>query len=512
MKKLLYSLAFVCLVGNILAQAPQKFSYQAAVRNSSNQLVSNGSVGVKISIVQTSETGSVVYQELFNPNPVTNANGLVTLQVGGGIPLIGTFAGINWANGPYYIKSEFDPTGGTNYTVSGTTQLLSVPYALFAGGSTNNSLPVGANQGDILYWNGTSWVVLAVGTERQELTICNGQLKWAPYLPSVTTSSPVSSITQSTAIVSGNVTNDGCGSVTRGICYSTSPNPTIANTVVNSGQGTGSFQATLSNLTTATTYYVKTFATNGAGTVYGNQQVFTTSNFSSAQIVLDTVKLINYNDFELLIVGLFNVISNGGSPITSIGLCYDTLPNPTLLNNYTNDTIQNFIFGKTYYVRAYATNLSGTSYSNTLTINPLLPYFIFNGITTYVQPFHYYINKNWGPTGNFTNANSLSNGQTNTLQIIANQGMYNSGSYAAKYCNDIIQFGFDDWYLPSKDELTQMGLGIVGISDINNINNIYYWSSTEFSNNNAWAKILSPNTTITNIVKTTENYIRCVRN
>ena len=94
MKKLLYSLALACLVGNIQAQAPQKFSYQAVVRNATNQLVSNGSVGVKISIVQTSETGTVVYQELFNPNPVTNANGLVTLQVGGGIPIIGTIAGI----------------------------------------------------------------------------------------------------------------------------------------------------------------------------------------------------------------------------------------------------------------------------------------------------------------------------------------------------------------------------------------------------------------------------------
>ena len=523
MKKFLYSLALVCLVGNILAQAPQKFSYQAVVRNSTNQLVSNGSVGVKISIVQTSETGTVVYQELFNPNPVTNANGLVTLQVGGGIPLIGTFAGINWANGPFYIKSEFDPTGGTNYTLTGTTQLLSVPYALFAGGSTNNTLPVGSNQGDILYWNGTSWVALAVGTQGQNLTICGGIPTWGGCLPQLTTTSP-SSITTTSVSIGGNITNDGgLNIISRGICYSTSVNPTISNSTVTSGSGNGNFTCNVTNLQYNTNYYVRAFATNANGTAYGNQQVFTTLNTSLAQIVLDTVKLINRNNYNIFIVGLFHLNSDGGSSITTSGLCYDTIPNPTLSNNFTNygvyqnntnDTIFNFIFGKTYYVRAYATNLAGTSYSNTLTINPLLPYFIFNGTTIYVQPFNtFYFNNDisWGPIANITNANSISNGQANTVQIVSNQGAYNSGSYAAKYCNDLTQYGFNDWYLPSKDELTQMGLGIIGISDLVNGNSGYYWSSTEFSNNNAWAKILNPNTAISNVTKTSTNNTRCIR-
>ena len=112
------------------AQAPQKMSYQAVIRNASNALVSNANVGVKVSILQTSATGTAVYSETHQPT--TNTNGLATFEIGGGTVVSGSFATINWANGPYFIKTETDPTGGTNYTISGTSQLLSVPFALYA--------------------------------------------------------------------------------------------------------------------------------------------------------------------------------------------------------------------------------------------------------------------------------------------------------------------------------------------------------------------------------------------
>jgi hypothetical protein len=112
------------------AQVPQKMSYQSVVRNTTNALVSNTAVGVKISVLQTSAAGTVVYSERHVPT--TNANGLATFEIGGGTVLSGTFATINWANGPYFIKTETDPAGGTNYTITGTSQLASVPYALFA--------------------------------------------------------------------------------------------------------------------------------------------------------------------------------------------------------------------------------------------------------------------------------------------------------------------------------------------------------------------------------------------
>jgi hypothetical protein len=132
MKKLFTFLAVVVLTASVLAQSPQKMSYQAVIRDASNVLVVNHAIGMRVSILQTSVNGTVKYQEIYNPNPQTNANGLVTIEIGGGIPISGTFAGLDWSVGPYYIKTETDPTGGTNYTITGTSQLLSVPYALNA--------------------------------------------------------------------------------------------------------------------------------------------------------------------------------------------------------------------------------------------------------------------------------------------------------------------------------------------------------------------------------------------
>ena len=114
------------------AQAPQKMSYQAVIRNNSGALVTNQAVGMKISILQGSATGTVVYSETYSPNPQTNANGLVTVEIGGGTPSAGIFSGINWGAGTYYLKTETDPSGGTSYTITGTSQLLSVPYAMHA--------------------------------------------------------------------------------------------------------------------------------------------------------------------------------------------------------------------------------------------------------------------------------------------------------------------------------------------------------------------------------------------
>ncbi len=130
MRKIYSILAGLLLTANVLAQAPQKMSYQAVIRNSTNVLITSTPVGMKISVLQGSSTGTVVYSETQLPS--TNANGLVSLEIGIGIPVIGTFASINWSNGPYFIKTETDPTGGTSYSISGTSQLLSVPYALHA--------------------------------------------------------------------------------------------------------------------------------------------------------------------------------------------------------------------------------------------------------------------------------------------------------------------------------------------------------------------------------------------
>jgi hypothetical protein len=114
----------------IYSQAPQKMSYQAVVRNSNNTLVKNSSVSMRVSIVQSSPTGTTVFSETHVTN--TNVNGLLTIEIGTGAIISGSFSGLDWAFGPYFLKTETDPLGGTNYIITGTSQLLSVPYALYA--------------------------------------------------------------------------------------------------------------------------------------------------------------------------------------------------------------------------------------------------------------------------------------------------------------------------------------------------------------------------------------------
>ena len=134
MNKLITILAGVLLYMSSLAQAPNKMSYQCVIRNAGGTLVTNTGVSVKISILQGSESGTAVYTETHGVT--TNANGLATLQIGTGTPVTGTLGAVNWAAGPYFIKTETDPAGGTNYTITGTSELASVPYALYAANST----------------------------------------------------------------------------------------------------------------------------------------------------------------------------------------------------------------------------------------------------------------------------------------------------------------------------------------------------------------------------------------
>ena len=130
MKKTILGFIAVMISSALLAQTPQLMSYQAVIRNGSNQLLANAPAGVRVSILQGSASGTAVYSETHTVT--TNAQGLANLSIGGGTAQSGTFAGIDWANGPYFLKTETDPTGGTNYSITATSQLMSVPYALYA--------------------------------------------------------------------------------------------------------------------------------------------------------------------------------------------------------------------------------------------------------------------------------------------------------------------------------------------------------------------------------------------
>ena len=129
MRKLLTLFFFLIVFVEAMAQVPQKISYQAVVRNSSNALIVNQTIGLRVSIIQGSILGTAVYVE--RQSPTTNASGVISIQIGAN-PLGLSFSSINWINGPFYLKTEIDPTGSNNYTISGISELLSVPYALYA--------------------------------------------------------------------------------------------------------------------------------------------------------------------------------------------------------------------------------------------------------------------------------------------------------------------------------------------------------------------------------------------
>ncbi|MFN2128485.1 MAG: FISUMP domain-containing protein, partial [Anaerolineales bacterium] len=137
MKKLTTLIATAFITVGAFCQIPQKMSYQAVIRSSSDELVRSSTIGMQISILQGSESGNPVYVETLTST--TNINGLITIEIGGGVPVKGTFSDIDWSTGVYFLKTETDPTGGTSYSITGTSQLLSVPYALYAKTSESSS-------------------------------------------------------------------------------------------------------------------------------------------------------------------------------------------------------------------------------------------------------------------------------------------------------------------------------------------------------------------------------------
>ena len=198
MKQFYTFLAAIVLSANLWAQSPEKMSYQAVIRDGSNELVTNQQVGIQISILQGSDRGPSVYVE--TQTATTNINGLVSLEIGSGLIVSGGFSNIDWSNDTYFIKIESDPSGGTNYTISGTSQLMSVPYSLHAKTAANgitdaqsnaitantakNSEAPGVSPGDMKYWNGSTWVIIpATQNEEATLQMIGGVPTWTGGTP-----------------------------------------------------------------------------------------------------------------------------------------------------------------------------------------------------------------------------------------------------------------------------------------------------------------------------------------
>ncbi len=197
----------------------------------------------------------------------------------------------------------------------------------------------------------------------------------AASLPIISTAA-ITGITTSSAISGGNITETGGAAIiARGVCWSSSPNPTIADSKTNEGTTAGVFESTITGLTYGSTYYVKAYVTVAAGTAYGNELTFNTNS-----IEVSTNNIGSINSYSASAGG--SITQYGGSEITSRGVCWSTSQNPTINDDKTIDgtgagdfasTITGISVNNTYYVRAYAINESGTTYGNQVTFNTNLP-------------------------------------------------------------------------------------------------------------------------------------------
>jgi len=184
----------------------------------------------------------------------------------------------------------------------------------------------------------------------------------------VLTTTAVSTISQTTAVSGGNITVDNGGSVTsRGVCWSTNQNPTIIDSKTADGTGTGIFTSSITGLLSGTTYYVRAYATNSAGTGYGSQISFTTVGLPT----VTTTPITIITNTTASSGG--NVTAAGGATVTDRGVCWSLSQNPTISDNKTSNgtgtgsftiSITGLVSGTSYYARAYATNSAGTSYGN----------------------------------------------------------------------------------------------------------------------------------------------------
>ena len=347
-----------------------------------------------------------------------------------------------------------------------------------------------------------------------------------PTVPILTTTTE-SAVTTSSAQSGGTITSDGGAPITaRGVCWSV-VTPTIIDSKTTDGSGTGTFTSSITSLFPNTTYFIRAYATNSVGTAYGNTiSVFTVPPASVPTVVTSAVSGINSNS---AVTG-GDITASGGSSISAKGICWSTSPNPTIANNtITGGTgtasfvsvMSSLPVNTTYYVKAYATNSIGTGYGNELifTTAYLIGELFGGGRVFYVDntKIHGLIvaltdqaaGAKWDSntsTWISPNAYSFTDGILNTNKIITVLGAGN----AAGACRTYTGGGFNDWYLPARNELNILHSQR---NVMNNYNTYFYWSSTESTSYIGFASAINfgGGTISDNSLKTQIYHVRAIR-
>jgi hypothetical protein len=516
MKNSFTILVALFIVATTFAQAPEQMSYQAIVRNATGNLVTNQQVGMQISILQTTATGTAVYVETHTET--TNANGLLTLQVGAGSVQNGTFASIDWSAGPYFVKAETDPAGGTTYTITGTQQLMSVPYALYAETSGASS--------SLWTQSGTDVVYTAGDAQINGLTVGRG----AGNIASNTANGSRALFSNTFGIYNTATGNGALISNTEG--DGNTANGTLAlfsNTDGSNNTANGS-RALFSN------------TTGSNNTAIGYAADVTSGSLVNATAIGFNAKVNADNKIQL---GDINVTSVATSGALTTGTVTYPIVNGTVGQVLTTDGA-----GAATWSDAGATGPqgpagndgaagatgaqgpigndgvdgqggitnAGTGISVTGAGTGGSPYVVSTtspcglaigqtyqgGIIFYLDPSgcHGLISHatdqstgiawwNGSYTDTYAFGSGLFNGDGNCYGIRASQGGC-AFCYAAELCIGGNSGGYSDWYLPSKYELNLMyqnigqGQGNPSLFNVGGFAYSYYWSSTEYDTFTAW--------------------------
>ena len=373
MKKLLFSLALVFATFFAYAQIPpQAFNYSAVARNSVGVPISNSTIGIQISILKTSAIGAVQYSENHFVN--TDAFGLFNLIVGTGAIQQGSMSAINWSSDNFYMKVGMDANGGTNFLTMGTTQLLSVPYALHA--KTADSVTNGA--GAVYIQAGNNVSVSGTGTSADPY-IVNSTATGSNNLlaPTVATNS-ATNVYNHDATFNANV---NANSFLTEVTFEYGPTTEYGyETPFTYVSGSGNIPVAhndVSYLSANTTYHYRVKAKNAVNISYGSDMTFTTINSGLPIISInDSLVAITSSTFQIDCYinpnGLTTTSYFEYGTTSSFGNILASVPSSISGTNYVAvySTTISLISGVTYYFRNVATNSLGTVYSPTRTFTP----------------------------------------------------------------------------------------------------------------------------------------------
>jgi hypothetical protein len=445
MKKLILSMVAIATIAlSSFGQAPEGFKYQAVIRDAGNTILNNQAVGMRMTIQQGSIVGTTVYQETFSPT--TNAYGLVNLEIGSGTVVSGDFTTIDWANGPYFIETAADVTGGTSYAVMGTSQLMSVPYALYAKTSGNGQGPTGP-QGPA----GNDGAAGATG----------------PQGPTGLTGAVGAIGLQGIQGPAGNDGSDGADGIVgvdgidgvqgpQGI-----PGVGIAQTLSLTG----------SNLTLSDnggTISINDADASPTNEIQNLTQVLLTSNDGGGNQIKNIQDPTDDQDVvtkTYLTSALAQMVYNFLGPVQTRLLAGET-PCQILSSGVAIDSL---------YGKEYSGGL--IFYVNQSTCSGLVISPTDNGFTS-----------NWGCAGTLigTTSNAIGFGNSNTTNIL----LACPGAGPASSCDNLVLNGYSDWFLPSIGELNLVYSNL-SLNGFGALNGYGYWSSTEFNNFNSYVQFMT---------------------